>query len=139
MLFFTGFSRNSNDIAKFHIKAIHKKEKELNFMKEICDEAMNYFKSDTIDNTIGKLLDEQWKIKKGITKKISNNKIDIMYDLARDNGAVGGKLLGAGGGGFMLLYANKRFHKKIKNALNDKMFVPFKFEETGSQIIYNQT
>lgn len=138
LLFFTGYSRNSSDITKFHINAIRQRSKELNYMKEICEDALTYLQSQSNDNTLGKLLNEQWNIKKSLTKKVSNNKIDQMYETALKNGALGGKILGAGGGGFMLLYAKKKYHKRIKNSLNNKLFVPFEFENTGSQIIYYQ-
>ena len=74
--------------------------------------------------------------KKNLTNKISNQKIDDIYDTAIKAGALGGKLLGAGGGGFMLFYARKENHNQIKNALKEKLFVPFKFEKNGSQVIH---
>ena len=72
-----------------------------------------------------------------MTSVTTNKFIDEIYDAGIKNGAIGGKLLGAGGGGFMLFYAKKEYHSKIKEALNEKMFVPFKFENTGSTIIYH--
>ena len=84
----------------------------------------------------GKLLNEQWFIKKNLTKNISNTEIDEIYNTAIKSGAIGGKLLGAGGGGFMIFYAKPEKHKKIKDSLRKKLFVPFRFELTGSQIIY---
>ena len=84
----------------------------------------------------GKLLNEQWFLKKSLTKYISNEAIDDIYNSAINAGAMGGKLLGAGGGGFMLFYAKKENHKKIKESLKNKLIVPFRFEKTGSQIIY---
>ena len=84
----------------------------------------------------GKLLNEQWFLKKNLTKHISNPQIDEIYNTAIESGAIGGKLLGAGGGGFMVFFANKKNHKKIKENLKKKLFVPFRFEKTGSQIIY---
>ena len=74
--------------------------------------------------------------KKKLTELISNNEIDNIYNAAINAGAIGGKLLGAGGGGFMLFYAKKENHKKIRETLKNKLFVPFRFEKTGSQIIY---
>ena len=82
------------------------------------------------------LLNEQWHIKKKMTNKISNPMIDDIYDTALRNGAIGGKLLGAGGGGFMVFFAQKEQHKQIVDSLNSKMFVPFSFESTGSSIIH---
>ena len=85
----------------------------------------------------GRLLNEGWKLKKSLSKVISNKKIDNLYEFAMNNGALGGKLLGAGGGGFILLYIpeqkQKKFFKKIKHVLN----VPFNFSDEKSQIILN--
>jgi D-glycero-alpha-D-manno-heptose-7-phosphate kinase len=105
---------------------------------EICDEGYKCLtkKNDYIDE-IGYLLDEQWRIKKSLTKLISNNQIDEIYDIGKKNGAIGGKLLGAGGGGFMLFIAAPEDHEKIKKALSKQMFVPFNFDFDGSKIIYH--
>ena len=80
----------------------------------------------------GKLLGEQWKIKRSLTNKISNKNIDEIYRAGINAGAIGGKLLGAGGGGFMLFYVSKGKQKNVINALKKKLFVPFRFEFTGS-------
>ena len=137
LLCFTGFQRTAEHIAKLHITSIDHNEKKLNSMLDIANQAKEVLldKNISIDE-FGKLLNEQWYIKKKLTKLISNNKIDSIYDAAIKAGAIGGKLLGAGGGGFMLFYAKKENHKKIKESLKDKLFVPFRFEKTGSQIIY---
>ena len=86
----------------------------------------------------GRLLNEGWKLKKSLSKIISNKKIDNLYEFSMNNGALGGKLLGAGGGGFMLLYVphhkQNKFFKKIKHVIN----VPFNFSEENSQIILNK-
>ena len=84
----------------------------------------------------GKLLGKSWAIKKSLTSAISNGHIDDIYQAGINAGAIGGKLLGAGSGGFMLFYAPEACHKKIKETLNSKLFVPFRFESTGSKIIY---
>jgi D-glycero-alpha-D-manno-heptose-7-phosphate kinase len=137
LLCFTGFSRTAEDIAKLQIASTDHNEKKLNLMLDIANQAKEvlYDKNISVDE-FGKLLNEQWYIKKKLTKLISNNKIDNIYDAAIKAGAIGGKLLGAGGGGFILFYAKKENHKKIKEFLKDKLFVPFRFEKTGSQIIY---
>lgn len=137
ILCFTGFARTAEKIAKSQIKSTPDKEKELYTMLEIVDEAKNILNDNKISlDEFGKLLNEQWYLKKSLTKYISNPIIDNIYNTAINAGAIGGKLLGAGGGGFMLFYAKKRYHKKIKESLKNKLIVPFRFEKTGSQIIY---
>lgn len=137
LLCFTGFSRTAEKVAKMQIETTSKKEKELYKMLEILNEAKEVFTNEKVSiDEIGKLLKEQWFLKKSITKYISNPQIDEIYEAGVNAGAIGGKLLGAGGGGFMLFFAKKENHKKIKQSLNKKLFVPFRFEKTGSQIIY---
>lgn len=136
LLLFTGFSRNAQDIAIHQIKETPARVNELSEMQSLTNEAFSLLKSDLDLDEFGKLLDTQWRIKKSLTSKISNNSIDEIYSICRQNGAIGGKLLGAGGGGFMLLYAAKSLHSRIQTALADKLFVPFRFENFGSQIIY---
>lgn len=137
LLCFTGFTRNASEIAETQINLTKSKKIDLNYMLSICEEGYRAFggKNDFLSE-IGRLLDEQWKIKRGLTELISNSHIDEIYETAKKNGAMGGKLLGAGGGGFMLFLAAPEFHTKIKDALADKMFVPFKFDFNGSKIIY---
>ena len=83
------------------------------------------------------MLHETWVLKRSLTNNISTKSIDEVYDAARDSGALGGKLLGAGGGGFLLFFAKPEFHKKIKEALVALMCIPFDFENQGSQIIFS--
>ncbi len=137
LLCFTGFARTAESIAKSQIESTPSKGKELNMMLEIVKQAKEIIINDQISlDEFGKLLNEQWFLKKNLTKYISNSEIDDIYNAAIKAGAIGGKLLGAGGGGFMLFYAKKENHIKIKEALKQKLFVPFRFEKTGSQIIY---
>ena len=84
----------------------------------------------------GKLLDYTWKLKRGISSGISTGSIDEQYDRAMKAGALGGKLLGAGGGGFLLFYVPKEKQDAVKKALEGQMYVPFKFENEGTKIIY---
>lgn len=137
VLCFTGFARTAELIAKLQIDSTLYKEKELSRMNEITNEAKEIIINEkTSIDEFGKLLNEQWSIKKSLTNYISNKAIDNIYNAAMRAGALGGKLLGAGGGGFMLFYAKKKNHKKIKDTLKKKLFVPFRFEKTGSNIIY---
>ena len=137
MLFFTGFSRNASDIAQKQIEITSSKTKELNIMVELCKEAEELLISS--ENGFlewGKLLNEQWKVKKSMTNLITNTKIDEMYAKGISAGALGGKLLGAGGGGFMVFLVPPEKHEQIKVSLNTILHVPFKFEFSGSQIVY---
>ncbi len=137
LLFFTGLSRNSSEIAKLQIKNLHKNSNYLYRMMDLVDESekqicMTKFPS----KEFGKLLHEQWQIKKKLSNKISNKKIDDLYDQAINHGAIGGKLLGAGNGGFILFYVEKNKRKKFLKKFNKLLHVPFRFDFTGSQIIH---
>jgi D-glycero-alpha-D-manno-heptose-7-phosphate kinase len=137
MLFFTGFSRNASDLAKVQIEATCHNENKLNTIVEICNEGLSVLvdTKQPIDN-FGKLLGEQWKVKRELTDKISNKEIDSIYEAGLSAGALGGKLLGAGGGGFILFYVNKNKQYKVRSALKKLLYIPFGFEFTGSKIIY---
>lgn len=137
MLFFTGYSRNASEIAKEQIKRISQKKRELQIIMGMVDEMVNIFKGDVdkLDN-IGRLLHESWKLKRELTPFISTTFIDEMYELAIKSGALGGKLIGSGGGGFMLFYVKPHNQDKLKKKLKELLYVPFKFEDEGSKIIY---
>lgn len=138
MLVFTGFSRTASQIAAHQIKNIPKKQKELKAMYQMTSEAMNILTSTRDLSAFGKLLHESWKLKRSLSDKISTSQIDEIYSAARRHGAIGGKLLGAGGGGFVLLFAKPQDQAKIKRALKKFLFIPVKFEDQGSQIIVYQ-
>jgi D-glycero-alpha-D-manno-heptose-7-phosphate kinase len=137
LLVFTGFSRVAADLAKIQISVTNKKTKELQNIMNLSHHALSILNNpnESVDE-FGKLLSNHWSIKRGLTKQISNPKIDEIYEIGLKNGALGGKLLGAGGGGFMLFYARKEMHPVIQSALGASMFVPFRFEFTGSKIVY---
>ena len=84
----------------------------------------------------GRLLDYSWKLKRGFTDKVSTDTIDLIYNKAIEKGATGGKILGAGGGGFLLLYVEREYQKQVKEALKDFLFVPFAFENMGTRILF---
>ena len=138
MLFFTGFSRMSSEIADKQKKNTKNKLKELNEMKSLVDDAEKVLTSKCDLNEFGRLLDYSWKLKRGITDEISTSAIDQIYEKALNAGAVGGKLLGAGGGGFLLFYVEKDKQPKVKEALEDFLYVPFEFEDAGTRIMYYQ-
>lgn len=136
MLIFTGLSRYASEIAEEQINNTLNKKKELKFMQEMVDKAVGILNGNRNILEFGKLLHESWKLKKTISHKISNLTLDNIYDKALRAGALGGKLLGAGGGGFMLLFVPPERHLKVKEALKDFLEVKFSFENEGSQIIY---
>ncbi len=130
-------SRTAAEIAAEQIKITPSKKQEISEIAKLCEEAQAilYNRSASL-NELGRILHEQWKVKRNLTTLITNEYINSVYDIAMKNGAIGGKILGAGGGGFMLFYALKETHAQIKSALSSQMFVPFRFESSGSQIIY---
>lgn len=137
MLFFTGFSRFSSDIQKGTEKSMKDKTSQLIEMYHLVDEAEKILTDKDISlNEFGKLLDYTWKLKREISGGISTDSIDEQYAKAMNAGALGGKLLGAGGGGFLLFYVPLEKQADVKNALKDQMCVPFKFENDGTKIIY---
>lgn len=136
MLFFTGFSRFSSDIAQNQEKATRDKTTELKEMRMLVDEAEKVLTSKGDLNEFGRLLDHTWKLKRGITGKISNDAIDLLYGQALRAGALGGKLLGAGGGGFLLFYVEKDRQAAVREALKDLLYVPFEFENMGTRVLY---
>lgn len=137
MLFYTGMARNASDIAKEQIENTDKNEKQLHKMNKLVDEAYCIITSDKPDFTLfGKLLNETWKLKQSLSSKISNTFINEIYEIAMKNGAVGGKLSGAGGGGFMFFYVEPENQPKVKEALKNLLYVPFEFDFSGSEIIF---
>ncbi len=138
MLFFTGFSRTASQIAQHQIKNIPNKKLELLRMYEMAKEALNILNSKDDILAFGHLLGESWKLKRSLSDKVSSEHIDNLYETALRTGAVGGKLLGAGGGGFVLLFVEPAKKQKVKEALKNLLEVPIKFENLGSQIIFYQ-
>lgn len=137
MLFFTGFSRFSAEIQQDTKKHIGDNTSRLLEMKDMVDEAEQILVDKYRDlDDFGRMLDRTWKLKRQTGKEISTNTIDINYDEAIKAGALGGKLLGAGGGGFLLFYVPEDKRKNVEKALGGLMFVPFEFESSGTEIIY---
>lgn len=136
MLVFTGFSRYASDIAAEQIKNIPDRNKELVLMRGMVEEAIKILSSGCDILEFGKLLHKSWQLKKKLSCKISNSSVDALYFSALNAGAVGGKLLGAGGGGFMLLFVPPHKRQKVRKSLKDLLEIKFSFENSGSQIIY---
>jgi len=134
-LFFTEQLRNSHDIADKKINNIKNKKVDLKLMQELTIEAENILFNGTVLD-FAKLLNEQWRIKKEIEKSITNTDIDEIYNIGFNSGAVGGKLLGAGGGGFILFLTPPELQQQVADKLKLKQ-VPVNFEYLGSQMIYH--
>lgn len=136
MLFFTGFSRFSSNIAKEQQQKTKSNIKELKELLSLVDDAKKVLISKTNIDEFGYLLDYTWKLKRKLTSSITTDHIDFLYDKAICAGASGGKLLGAGGGGFLLFYVKQEQREAVKKALSDLLYVPFSFETEGSSVTY---
>lgn len=135
MLFFSGLSRFSSDIAKEQIENTKKNMPNLDKIKALVDEAYDILVNDRNLNEFGELLNYTWELKKSLSSKISNLEINSMYEKAIKAGAIGGKLLGAGGGGFMAFYVKKENQERVKKALDGYLHIPIKFDFDGSKIV----
>ncbi len=137
MLFYTGFSRIASEIAGEQIRQTPNRENELTRMLEMVDEAIGILNSGSPDLTdFGRLLHDNWMLKRSLTNNITNTVIDEIYETAIKAGALGGKLLGAGGGGCILFFVEPERQHKVKEELKKLLYIPFRFESIGSQIIY---
>ena len=135
LLYFTGFSRIASEVAKEQIERTKDRTSELSAMFQLVAEGISVLTGTADLTSFGTLLHEGWVLKRSLTSKISSSEIDQIYDAARKAGCIGGKLLGAGGGGFMLLFARPEDHTRIRRALSRFLCVPFNFETNGSQIM----
>lgn len=135
ILFFTGFSRIAETIAKSKIENFDAKKLHLFRMKAMVDDAQTILQSNCDLSDFGRLLDEAWQLKRGLSDKVSTSSIDDIYNAGLQAGATGGKLLGAGGGGFMMFFAAPEKHQAIRTALSSLIEVPMEFDYSGSQII----
>jgi D-glycero-alpha-D-manno-heptose-7-phosphate kinase len=139
MLFFTGFSRFASDFAQAQIENLGKRESELRAMQAMVDHALNVIRdAKTPLSELGKLLHESWQLKRQIADGVSNPQIDAIYDVGRAAGAIGGKLLGAGGGGFMVFLVEPAARERVREALRKLVHVNFAFDQQGSKIIIYQ-
>ncbi len=137
MLFYTGVTRRANTIlAEQKKKASNDKIKELKALKDLAVISRRSLEVDQSIDQFGRLLDEGWKLKKSLASGISNAEIDAMYEKAKKAGALGGKITGAGGGGFLLLYVPGNRQEHVRSALHPLRQIDFKFEPQGSKIIY---
>jgi D-glycero-alpha-D-manno-heptose-7-phosphate kinase len=136
MLFYTGMSRIASKIASDKIKNIPNNKDNLSKIKDLVDDAFSIITSPDKDmNVFGELLNETWYLKKGLSNMVANQEIDHIYEVAINNGAAGGKLCGAGGGGFMLFFVEPKNQLRVRDALKNYLYVPFKFDFEGTKII----
>lgn len=137
MMFFTGFTRFSAEIQAANQTDRRDKVKQLLEMKQLVDEAEKVLvNADTDLNEFGRLLDYTWKLKRQTGAAVSTDSIDSLYMRGIKAGAFGGKLLGAGGGGFLVFYVQPEYQENVRTAMKDLLYIPFKFEEGGTRVIH---
>ena len=136
LLFFTGVGRKSSTILNEQKSNIKDRLSELREIKQMAYQARAYVEAENFD-ALGGLMHQSWELKKRLAGTISNNHINDMYEAARNAGAVGGKIAGAGGGGFLLLYVPYERQNKVRAALRDLQELPFRLETDGTKIIFN--
>jgi D-glycero-alpha-D-manno-heptose-7-phosphate kinase len=136
MLFYTGIARTAADVARSYVVGIESRRRQLRIMKELVDESIDVLASGMDIRAFGDLLHEAWQAKRSLSAEVSTGEVDDLYERARQAGAIGGKLTGAGGGGFLLLFVAPEQQPAVLEALDGRIHVPFQFESAGSQIIF---
>jgi D-glycero-alpha-D-manno-heptose-7-phosphate kinase len=136
MLFYTGIKRTAAHVAKSYVDQLGEKKRQLRIIRDMVDESIAILNDGRDLMKFGELLHEAWQAKRSLSAQVTNAEVEEIYAAARAAGAVGGKLIGAGGGGFMLLFAPPSRHEAIRQRLNTLLHVPFEFEFNGSQIIF---
>ena len=136
MLFYTGIKRTADKVSGSYVPSLESKRRQLRILRDMVEEALAVLCGHGPIKEYGELLHESWLAKQAISDKISNDAISELYNAARDSGAVGGKITGAGGGGFMLLFVPPQFQPAVREKLNRLIHVPFNFETAGSQVIF---
>lgn len=137
MMFFTGFTRFSSDVQKANASNKADKVNQLKEILALVDEAEKVLVDKQSDlDEFGRLLDHTWRIKRKTGNTVSTNSIDELYDKGLKAGALGGKLLGAGGGGFLVFYVEPDKQEKVKKAMEDLLYIPFEFEDGGTRVIH---
>ena len=137
LMFFTGFTRFSSDMQKANAVGYAEKIKRLQEMYRLVDDAEAVFEDKHADlDDFGRLLDVTWKLKRQTGGAITTNSIDALYEKGIAAGALGGKLLGAGGGGFLVFYVPPEKKESVMEAMKDLLYVPFKFEDGGTRVVH---
>ena len=136
MLFYTGVPRTASDVARSYVIKIDGRRRQLKALRGLVEEGIDLLVGGADLHCFGELLHEAWQIKRGLSDMVTNPSLDALYEKARAAGAVGGKLTGAGGGGFLLLFVPQEKRASVLTALRPLIHVPFAFESAGSQIIF---
>lgn len=137
MLFYTGYSRYAPSIAKSKLENMRFKQAELQKIQALVEEALDILRSpNTSIEELGRLLDESWHLKRSLSSKVSRVEIDEIYQKALSAGAIGGKIIGAGGGGFLLLFVPPERQSGVKEELKNLVNVTFSLENMGSRIVF---
>lgn len=137
MMFFAGFSRLSSEIQKKNALGHKEKRAQLKEMYDLVDEAEKILVDERQNlDEFGRLLNHTWQLKRKIGDAVSTESIDMLYEKGMKAGAVGGKLLGAGGGGFLIFYVPKEYQQNVKKEMSELLYVPFKFENSGTRVLY---
>jgi D-glycero-alpha-D-manno-heptose-7-phosphate kinase len=136
MLFYTGLRRTASEVASTYVTDLEARAKQLTRIRQMVDEGVSILSGrDSLDG-VGDLLDESWRLKRSLSGAVSNSQVDEIYAEAKRGGALGGKLLGAGGGGFVLFYVPAGCRQQVRERLRNLLWVPFRFDTGGSQIIF---
>ncbi len=137
MMFFTGFTRFSSDVQKANATGNQDKIAQLKEMLTLVDNAERVLTDKNADlDDFGRMLDHTWKLKRQTGSAVSTNSIDELYDKGMTAGALGGKLLGAGGGGFLVFYVQPEYQDSVRLAMRDLLHIPFEFEDGGTRVIH---
>lgn len=136
LMYYTGMTRRASEIEKIKIRKLDENMRLLDQMHTCVDVARNILSSPEALDDIGCLLNESWQLKKCLSSEVTNNRIDAAYGYGLENGALGGKLLGAGGGGFLLFYVPERAQRKFREAFSKMHEVVFSLNAMGSSIIH---
>lgn len=137
MMFFTGFTRISSEIQQVNLLDKRDNTVQLKEMCALVDEAEKVLVDGTVNlDEFGLLLDQTWRLKRHVGSMVSTESIDMLYEKGMKAGALGGKLLGAGGGGFLVFYVPLEYQNSVKEAMKDFLYVPFKFEDGGTRVIH---
>ena len=136
MLFYTGVQRTASQIAATYVAEIDVRRRQLRVIKDLVEEAIDILHGGRDITVFGHLLHEAWQVKRSLSTQVSSSHVDELYAAAMGAGAIGGKLTGAGGGGFLLLFVPPERRTAVRDALGGLIHVPFRFEFAGSQIIH---
>jgi D-glycero-alpha-D-manno-heptose-7-phosphate kinase len=136
MLFYTGIKRTASAVADSFVNDMEAKKRQLRIMKDLVDEGISILSGGQDIDAFGELMHEAWEAKRSLSPKVSNPVVEDLFERSFASGAIGGKLTGAGGGGFLLLFVPPGRQRDVKAALSRLIHVPFRFEQTGSQVIF---